>query len=211
MFEISYSELNERKEIYDLIKNHGKKSPQEIVNFINNHRNMHFGTTDLTIPLSTMIMYAYTVNVNIAKTLVNEYKLEIDFSYLIYHSIVDNIAAENILDFVEYYNPQSTSHARQHSIAILLQTFKHAKAGNKDYFALFLDNKKLVCALSEKNIADAFHTLTRHLMVTELSIGLWKELIIKHICIADKFEALAVKDEEILKIFFKDAADIFLF
>ena len=194
-------------EIFDTIAKKGTYTPGNIIDIINNHVNMHFGTKNLTREFVEIILYAlYKDNENAAKYIFDEYKDEIDMSVLVYTSLVAEV--DPIIVDTYFDNWEIKENDQKKLTAIILQVLKKS---NDEYMDILIDHENVVEALTVRNVEVMFHTFTKRFMRTEMAIKRWKILLDNFKHLNDKMSEVASKDTDLMEIFYPNALDIFIF
>ena len=194
-------------EIFDTIAKKGTYTPGDIIDIINNHVNMHFGTKNLTREFVEIILYAlYKDNENAAKYIFDEYKDEIDMSVLVYTSLVAEV--DPIIVDTYFDNWEIKENDQKKPTAIILQVLKKS---NDEYMDILIDHENVVEALTVRNVEVMFHTFTKRFMRTEMAIKRWKILLDNFKHLNDKMSEVVSKDTELMEIFYPNALDIFIF
>ncbi len=205
-YNLPEEEYQKKKDIYDAITI-ARFSPNSVVEIIKSHDEMHFGTTNMTMPLIKTIFWAHTQNrPEKAQYIMEEFSHEIDFSELVYQSIVHDLDAIIVDDYFDRWKLKDDD--RKKPVAVILQILKRS---SEEYLDILLDNRDIINTLTQRNVQDMFHTFTSRLMRKPEVVAKWKVILSKFNNINDMMIIIAKDDDDLLVEYYPDATEMFLF
>ena len=187
-------------------------SPQTVADFLKDHPHMYFGTADLTKDFARIILYSASIGQDkLAIFIAQEFSNEIDIGSLLFDVIslgVDVMIVDKILDLYKLPNSRND---KIPPIKIFQQTLKHIyKSNNTEWYELFENDEKFINSFTSQDFDTMFHFILRNVMFSSQVVEAMKKLY-KYESFLKEMTRVASKDVNILKKYFPEASDIFLF
>jgi len=200
---IPETELKNRHEIYSAIDQYHRFTVGDIIDIINYHPMMHFGSKNISSELCSIIIYAYSKHSVLGAYLVKEYHEEIDISQLIYFGLKFELEPEYFLDFTDFYDGKGNF--KVEIIKIIMRNYS-----DDDYLDMLLGLDKLICSISEKDIIKHFNRFNRKFIIAPNSKKVIIAISNKYECFSNRFLKVFKDQPELLAAIYPDL-NIFIF
>lgn len=214
-FNIPDVEAKERQDIYDLIDSNSQ-SPQMIIDYIKDHKMMHFGTTNLSETFNYIILYCYSKNKSkLAEYIFDAFIDEIEFGFLVFKLMDYRVEASDILKYFDLYAYDTTTltkFARISPNALLIKSINEYRQNDIiEYFELLKDNVFFMKYIKEHYLPTMFTGYQRRIFLQDKAVELIK-IVLKE---DDEFYKIMLEnisnDEEVILKYFDDVIDMFIF
>lgn len=210
--QLPYIEDKERPDIYQLIKTKSQ-SPQMVIDYIKDHQMMHFGTTNLNEIFNFIILFCYSTNQSkLAEYIFDEFKDEIEVSWLVFKLMEYNVEAVDIDKYFGEYDVVVGSELKMSPNSIFIKTFKEYKDnGNKEYFEMVKDYPNFMSVIIKDYLPTMFTGFQRRMFMQPTAVELLKLLIQENDGFSASFLQVVGGDVEVVETFFPQATDMFIF